>query len=132
MSDPQERVYFLPVEHGRYVSDCCYIRERCIDYICPRVIPTLWHSGHCNNSTKGNPQVVCAFCKKLGYFSHLILALLTYWFFFAFELRLLTEWEALGNGLLCQDPSLKFCHLTVADCMYQLSYTAFGHETDQS
>lgn len=81
MSDPQERVYFLPVEHGRYVSDCCYIRERCIDYICPRVIPTLWHSGHCNNSTKGNPQVVCAFCKKLGYFSHLILALLTYWFF---------------------------------------------------
>lgn len=53
-----------------------------------------------------------------------------FFFFFAFELRLLTEQEALVNGLLCQDPSLKFLHLTVAGCMHRLSYTAFGHETD--
>lgn len=53
-----------------------------------------------------------------------------FFFFLAFELRLLTEQEALVNGLLCQDPSLKLLHLTVAGCMHRLSYTAFGHETD--
>lgn len=90
-----------------------------------------WHSEHCNSSVKGNPKVVCAFCRKQWYFSHLILDFLTY-LFFAFELRLLPDWEALGNGLLCQDPSLMFRHLTAAGCMHRLSYTAFGHETDQS
>lgn len=65
------------------------------------------------------------------YFSHLIPAFLTYPFF-DFELRLLTEWEDLVSSLLCQKPSLKFHHLTVAGYMHQFSYTAFGHETGES
>ena len=64
ISDPQERVYSLPVQHGRYVSDCGYVREGCVDHICPRVTPILWHSGHYNNSMKGNPKVAWAFCRK--------------------------------------------------------------------
>ena len=40
MSDPQERVYALHVEHWRYVSDCDYVRERRVDLIFPGVIPT--------------------------------------------------------------------------------------------